>query len=98
MSLLSSIIINTRKLIDDIRMDDEEKRLKMIAEKRAAKRTMQRSIDSNKNKIADIEQQIATDTALGKRYALEGNRDLAAIQAEKVLFKHPYYKKSIKWF
>ena len=93
MSLLSNIINNTRKLIDDIRMDDEEKRLKMIAEKRSAKRTMQRSIDSNRKKITDIEQQIAADNALGKKYALEGNRDLAAMQAEKVLFKTPVLQK-----
>jgi len=93
MSMLANLIKNTRALINDIRMDEEEKRMQMIAEKRTAKRTMQRSIDSNKQKIAKIEQEIAADKALGKKYALQGDRELAAIQAEKVLFKTPVLQK-----
>lgn len=93
MSILSKAIKNTKKLIEDIQLDDEERKLKMIAEKRTAKRTMKRSIDSNKKKISEIEQEIVSDKALGKKYALEGNRDLAAMQAEKVLFKTPVLQK-----
>ena len=93
MSLLSNVIKNTKKLIEDIRLDEEEKNMKMAAEKRTAKRTMKRSIDSNRKKISDIEQEISSDKALGKKYAMEGNRDLAAMQAEKVLFKTPVLQK-----